>query len=69
MLKLLKPETRRSIRENTGEEAEEETGNFYTPTKSVRISSTQNDSIACRNTYISAIGAGLRTPAALCGRG
>ena len=50
MLKLLKPETRGSIRENTEEEAEEETRNFYTPTKSVRISSTQNDSIASRNT-------------------
>ena len=49
MLKLLKPETRGSIRENTEEEVEEETRNFHTPTKSVRISSTQNDSIACRN--------------------
>ena len=51
MLKLLKPETRGSIRENTEEEVEEETRNFYTPTKSVRISSTQNDSLACRNSY------------------
>ena len=50
MLKLLKPETRGSIRENTEEEVEEDTRNFHTPTKSVRISSTQNDSIACRNT-------------------
>ena len=49
MLKLLKPETRGIIRENTEEEIEEETINFYTPTKSVRISSTQNDSITCRN--------------------
>ena len=49
MLKLLKPETRGNIRENTEEEVEEETRNFYTPTKSVRISSTQNDSITCRN--------------------
>ena len=49
MLKLLKPETRGIIRENTEEEVEEETRNFYTPTKSVRISSTQNDSTACRN--------------------
>ena len=48
MLKLLKPETRGIIRENT-EEIEEETRSFYTPTKSVRISSTQNDPIACRN--------------------
>ena len=49
MLKLLKPETRGTIRENTGEEVEEETRSFYTPTKSVRISSTQNDPIVCRN--------------------
>ena len=49
MLKLLKPEIRGTIRENTEEEVEEETRNFYTPTKSVRISSTQNDSLACRN--------------------
>ena len=53
MLKLLKPETRGNIRENTEEEVEEETRNFYTPTKSVRISSTQNDSITCRNMRIS----------------
>ena len=49
MLKLLKPETRGIIRENTEEEIEEETRSFYTPTKSVRINSTQNDPIACRN--------------------
>ena len=49
MLKLLKPETKGVIRENT-EEVEEETRSFYTPTKSVRISSTQNDPIICRNT-------------------
>ena len=49
MLKLLKPETRGNIRENTEEEVEEETRNFYTPTKSVRINSSQNDSITCRN--------------------
>ena len=49
MLKLLKPETREIIRGNTEEEIEEETRSFYTPTKSVRISSTQNDPIACRN--------------------
>ena len=48
MLKLLKPETKGVIRENT-EEVEEETRSFYTPTKSVRISSTQNDPIICRN--------------------
>ena len=52
MLKLLKPETRGNIRENTEEEVEEETRSFYTPTKSVRISSTQNDPIACRNNCV-----------------
>ena len=50
MLKLLKPETRGNVRENIEGEIEEETRNFYTPTKSVRISSTQNDSTTCRNT-------------------
>ena len=49
MLKLLKPETRGNIRENTEEGVEEETRNFYTPTKSVRISSTQNDPSFSRN--------------------
>ena len=49
MLKLLKPETRGTIRENSEEEVEEETRSFYTPTKSVRISSIQNDPIICRN--------------------
>ena len=49
MLKLLKPETRGNIRENTYEEVEEETRNFYTPIKSVRISSTQNDPSISRN--------------------
>ena len=49
MLKLFKPETRGNIRENAEEEVEEETRSFYTPTKSVRISSIQNDPIICRN--------------------
>ena len=49
MLKLLKPETRGIIRENTEEEVEEDTRSFYTPTKSVRINSTQNDPLVCRN--------------------
>ena len=49
MLKLLKPETKGIIRENTEEEVEEETRSFYTPTKSVRIGSIQNDPIICRN--------------------
>ena len=49
MLKLSKPKTRESIRENIEEETENETRSFYTPTKSVRINSTQNDdSNACR---------------------
>ena len=52
MLKLLKPETRGTIRENTEEEVEEETRSFYTPTKSVRISSIQNDPIICRNSHV-----------------
>ena len=51
MLKLLKPETKGIVRENTEEEVEEETRSFYTPTKSVRISSVQNDPIICRNTH------------------
>ena len=49
MLKLLKPETKGSSRENTEEEVEEETRSFYTTTKSVRISSTQNDPNISRN--------------------
>ena len=49
MLKLLKPETRGIVRENTEEEVEEDTRSFYTPTKSVRINSTQNDPLVCRN--------------------
>ena len=50
MLKLLKPETRESVRGNFDEETENETRSFYTPTKSVRINSTQNDPNSCRNT-------------------
>ena len=52
MLKLLKPETREIIRGNTEEEVEEDTRSFYTPTKSVRINSTQNNPIACRNSLL-----------------
>ena len=52
MLKILKPEMRGNVRDNTEEEVEEETRSFYTPTKSVRISSTQNDPIICRNMVI-----------------
>ena len=43
MLKLLKPRTGENVRENFEEETENETRNFYTPTESVRINSTQND--------------------------
>ena len=42
-LRLLKPETRGSVRESAEEETENETRSFYTPTKSVRINSTQNN--------------------------
>ena len=43
MLKLLKPKTGEKVRENIKEETENETRNFYTPAKFVRIKSTQND--------------------------
>ena len=43
MLKLLKPKTGENVRENIEEETENETRNVYTPTKSIRINSTQND--------------------------
>ena len=43
MLKLLKPETRESMREKTEEETGNEKRSFYTPTKVVRINSTQNN--------------------------
>ena len=52
MLKLLKPETGENVRDSTVEETENETRNFYTPTKIVRINSTQNnDPDTSRNTY------------------
>ena len=51
MLKLLKPETRENVRGNFDEETENENRGFYTPTKSVRINSTQNDTNVCRNTF------------------
>ena len=47
MLKLLKP----NARENVEEEIENETRSFYTPTKLVRINSTQNDPSISRNKY------------------
>ena len=48
MLKLLKPETR----ENVEEETENETRSFYTPTKSVRIFTQNNDTNVSRNTIV-----------------
>ena len=50
LVKLLKPETRENIRENVEEGLENETRNFYTTTRSVRTSSTQNDKDISRNT-------------------
>ena len=52
MLELLKPKTRENIRDNFDEETENETRNFCTPTKSVRLNSTQNDPNIGRNTDI-----------------
>ena len=50
MLRLLKPDTRENAKENVAEETENETRSFYTPTKSVRIRSTQNnDTSVSRN--------------------
>ena len=50
MLRFLKPETRVNTRENAEEVAENETRSFYTPTKSVRNNSTQNnDPCSSRN--------------------
>ena len=43
MLKLLRPETRENIRDHVSEELENETRSFYTPTKTVRNNSTQNE--------------------------
>ena len=50
MLKLLKPGTREDVRDNAGEETENETRSFFTPTKIVRINSTLNDPNTSRNT-------------------
>ena len=49
MLKLLKPEIREKTRDDIDEEMENETRSFHTPTRSVRINSTQNDPNICRN--------------------
>ena len=43
MLKLLRPETRENIRDHASGEPENESRNFYTPTKTVPINSTQNE--------------------------
>ena len=51
VMKLLRPETRENIRENVEEGLENETRNFYTPTRSVRISPTQNDPDISRNIH------------------
>ena len=55
MLKLLKPEIRENARDNIDEELENETRSFHTPTRSVRINSTQNDPNKCRNSIAIAI--------------
>ena len=50
MLKLLRPENRENVRENTEEEVENKTRGFQIPTKVVRIKSTQNnDTTVSRN--------------------
>ena len=43
ILKLLRPETRDNVRDHVSKELENETRSFYTPTKTVRINSTQNE--------------------------
>ena len=49
MLELLKPKTKENIRDNFDEETENESRSFYTPTKSVRMNSTQNEPNISRN--------------------
>ena len=55
MLKLLKPETKENVRENNEEQMENKTRSFYTPTKLVRINSTQNDLSVRRNKAITVL--------------
>ena len=43
MLRLLRPETRENVKDHVIEEPENESRSFYTPTKIVRINSTQNN--------------------------
>ena len=53
ILKLLKPKANENIREEPEDELENQTRSFYTPTKLVRINSTQNnESYASRNKYV-----------------
>ena len=50
MLRLLKPKTGENMRKNIDEEPENETRSVYTPTKPVRLNSTQTDNpIVSRN--------------------
>ena len=52
MLKLLRPETGKNVRDSIVEETENEARSFYTPTKVVRINSTQNnDTNVSRNKH------------------
>ena len=52
ILKLLKPKTGANVRAELEKDTENETRSFYTPTKSVRISSTQNnDPCRCSNNF------------------
>ena len=46
MLKLLKSETKENARDETSEGLGDETRNLYTPTKTVRINSTQNEDLS-----------------------
>ena len=50
MLKLLRAETGENVRNSTVDETENETRNFHTPTKTVRINSTSNHD---SDTYVS----------------
>ena len=55
MLKLLRSETGENVRNNTVDETEKETRSFHTPTKIVRINSTQNndpDTNVSRNSMV-----------------
>ena len=49
-LKMLKPETNKKVREQEENASESEPREFYTPTRSVRISSVNGDTNISRNT-------------------